>query len=172
MSSIDVGCMQVNLAYHGDAFDRIEDALDPIKNVAYAAHLLTTLKEQHGSWSATVAAYHSSKPERATPYCQKVAETWQGFGGTVMEDTLRLRRTAILETFESRRAAFAAHQADVLRKQDEQRRARMKPQFSEAVLNRASFGRCTAKRAFSPATSNPSNVPPKQSKRLIAASTS
>lgn len=40
VKSIDVGCMQINLAYHGDAFDSIEDALDPETNVTYGAKFL------------------------------------------------------------------------------------------------------------------------------------
>lgn len=139
MISIDVGCMQVNLAYHGEAFDGIEDALDPVKNVAYAAHLLVTLKEQHGSWSAAVAAYHSSKPERAIPCCQKVAKAWEGFGGYATEDAIKLRRAAVRQNFNKQRDAFTARQARILDQQADQRRARQKPLM--AAAERAAIAR-------------------------------
>lgn len=35
VKSIDVGCMQINLAYHPDAFKSVEEAFDPEKNVEY-----------------------------------------------------------------------------------------------------------------------------------------
>jgi hypothetical protein len=37
VSSIDVGCFQVNLAHHPDAFVSLEDAFDPHANADYAA---------------------------------------------------------------------------------------------------------------------------------------
>jgi len=36
VTNIDVGCMQVNLHFHGDAFDSLKEAFDPVNNVAYA----------------------------------------------------------------------------------------------------------------------------------------
>lgn len=124
VSSIDVGCMQVNLAYHGDAFESLEDAFDPVMNVAYAAHFLSTLKEERGTWSAAVAAYHSSTPERGIPYRRKVAKTWHGLRGAITADAIKLRRAAVLETYRKRRAEFAEHQARVLKIQEERREAR------------------------------------------------
>ena len=35
--NIDVGCMQINLHYHGSAFGTVAEALDPARNVHYAA---------------------------------------------------------------------------------------------------------------------------------------
>ena len=35
--------MQVNLYYHGDAFDNLAEALDPAHNVAYAGTFLKKL---------------------------------------------------------------------------------------------------------------------------------
>ncbi len=107
VNSIDVGCMQVNLAYHGDAFEGLEDAFDPVTNVAYAAHFLNTLKEEHRTWNAAVAAYHSLTPERGIPYRRKVAKTWHGIRGAVTADSVNLRRAAVLDGYEKRRAEFA-----------------------------------------------------------------
>ncbi|MDZ7712446.1 MAG: hypothetical protein U5L06_04740 [Rhodovibrio sp.] len=46
VSNIDVGCMQVNLHWHGDAFESLEQAFDPAYNVAYAAAFLLDLAGQ------------------------------------------------------------------------------------------------------------------------------
>ena len=42
-TDIDVGCMQINLYYHGDEFDNLEQALEPKANVAYAAKYLKNM---------------------------------------------------------------------------------------------------------------------------------
>jgi len=130
--SIDIGCMQVNLAYHGDAFESLEEAFDPVTNIAYAAHFLTSLKADRGSWNAAVAAYHSSTPKFGIPYRQKVARTWHGLRGTLVQDKVQQRRAAIAETYRKRKAEFEAHQARVLELQREKRAARRKERV-EAV---------------------------------------
>ncbi|WP_114389868.1 transglycosylase SLT domain-containing protein [Notoacmeibacter marinus] len=56
---IDVGCMQINLHYHRQAFASLRDMFDPAKNVAYAAGFLKRLHRQHGTWSMAVARYHA-----------------------------------------------------------------------------------------------------------------
>lgn len=76
-SSIDVGCMQVNLKHHPNAFRNLSDAFDPQLNVAYAAQFLKGLKNQYGSWHNAVAHYHSATPKYHVPYRQKVADRWQ-----------------------------------------------------------------------------------------------
>ena len=76
IKSIDVGCMQVNLAYHGDEFDSIEQAIDPKNNVEYAAQFLRNLRNEHTSWTKAVAHYHSATPAHHIPYRQKVFEMW------------------------------------------------------------------------------------------------
>ena len=70
--SIDVGCMQVNLMYHPDAFASLEEAFDPVRNADYAARFLVRLREQTGSWEAATAAYHSATAELGQPYAAKV----------------------------------------------------------------------------------------------------
>ena len=45
-SNIDVGCMQINLGYHGHAFDSVAEALEPAVNVAYGAQFLRQLREE------------------------------------------------------------------------------------------------------------------------------
>src|SRR5499426_259552 len=44
VKNIDVGCMQVNLYYHPDAFSDLNQAFDPVANVAYAASYLKALR--------------------------------------------------------------------------------------------------------------------------------
>lgn len=78
VTNIDVGCMQVNLYYHGDAFDGLEDAFDPYKNAEYAAAFLADLNREAGSWPKAVANYHSREAERGGSYQQKVYDLWYG----------------------------------------------------------------------------------------------
>lgn len=76
VKSIDVGCMQVNLNYHGEAFNNLEEAFDPRANVEYAAQFLKDLKDAHTSWNKAVAHYHSATPEFHNPYRQRVYNAW------------------------------------------------------------------------------------------------
>jgi len=77
VSSIDVGCMQVNLKQHPKAFPNLEAAFDPSTNIAYAAKFLKTKKENKGSWVNAVAHYHSSTPAHHVPYRARVLKIWQ-----------------------------------------------------------------------------------------------
>lgn len=70
--SIDVGCMQVNLMYHPEAFASLEDAFDPASNASYAAHYLSQLHAQTGNWSTATAWYHSATPELGAEYQRRV----------------------------------------------------------------------------------------------------
>jgi hypothetical protein len=70
--SIDIGCMQVNLRHHPDAFPNLDAAFDPATNARYAARFLTELRGLRGSWEAATAAYHSSTPEFGEPYRARV----------------------------------------------------------------------------------------------------
>ncbi len=70
--SIDVGCLQVNLMYHPDAFASLEAAFDPVTNANYGAKFLSELFAQSGSWQRATALYHSATPELGASYEQKV----------------------------------------------------------------------------------------------------
>lgn len=72
ISNIDVGCMQINLLHHPQAFEDFEAALDPGRNVAYAANLLRDLRQKRGSWTRAVGDYHSTTPSLSGPYRLKV----------------------------------------------------------------------------------------------------
>jgi len=75
--SIDVGCMQVNLMHHADAFASLDEAFDPGINARYAAQFLLRLYAQTGSWPGATAGYHSLTPEVGQPYARKVLALMQ-----------------------------------------------------------------------------------------------
>lgn len=77
VSSIDVGCMQVNLHHHPKAFRSISDAFDPETNVGYAAKFLRQNFEESGSWKTAVMYYHSRTAMHGVPYAQRVLSTWR-----------------------------------------------------------------------------------------------
>ncbi|MDR3529811.1 MAG: lytic transglycosylase domain-containing protein [Rhodopila sp.] len=74
--SIDVGCMQISLTHHPDAFPSMEQAFDPSANVDYAARLLVRLFEKTNSWPKAVELYHSATPELGQDYRQRVYAAW------------------------------------------------------------------------------------------------
>lgn len=76
ITSIDVGCMQVNLKQHPGAFPTLEAAFDPATNIAYAAKFLKAKKNNKGSWVSAVAHYHSSTAKFHLPYMARVLKTW------------------------------------------------------------------------------------------------
>lgn len=74
--NIDVGCMQINLGYHPDAFASLEEAFDPAANVAYAAEYLRSLYTEQGSWQEAAGRYHSATPQYKIPYQERVLALW------------------------------------------------------------------------------------------------
>ena len=77
---IDVGCFQVSLEYHPDAFASLDDAFNPATNAAYAGTYLTQLKAQTGSWNSAIADYHSALPDLGLPYQRLVLAAWRRLG--------------------------------------------------------------------------------------------
>jgi soluble lytic murein transglycosylase-like protein len=75
--SIDVGCMQVNLLHHPDAFDDLEAAFDPVQNINYAAGFLSDLQRRLRSWTRAIGRYHSASPEFSGSYRFKVLRAWR-----------------------------------------------------------------------------------------------
>jgi hypothetical protein len=104
MRSIDVGCMQVNLMHHPNAFASLDEAFDPVANAAYAARFLNTLYGISGSWVKATAAYHSQTPAIGADYGQRVMARWQHRGPS----------TAVVQTaygdFTPRSTAYGAFQ--------------------------------------------------------------
>lgn len=74
--NIDVGCMQINLMYHPDAFDSLEQAFNPAYNVAYSAKYLIDHYRKFNSWEAAVGRYHSATPKYNLRYRTKVMDIW------------------------------------------------------------------------------------------------
>jgi soluble lytic murein transglycosylase-like protein len=72
VTNIDVGCMQINLYHHPKAFESLEQAFDPERNVAYAIGFLRELRDRWGSWTRAVGNYHSNTPTLSGRYRAKV----------------------------------------------------------------------------------------------------
>jgi len=77
---VDVGCFQISLENHPDAFASLDAAFDPAANAAYAAQYLNQLKSQTGSWNMAIADYHSAVPDLGLPYQRRVLAAWHGLG--------------------------------------------------------------------------------------------
>jgi hypothetical protein len=79
--SIDVGCMQINLRWHPEAFADLEAAFDPETNAAYAARFLGALRARvaepgMAGWLEAVGSYHSGTREFAQRYRAHVGRYW------------------------------------------------------------------------------------------------
>lgn len=81
IGSIDVGCGQINLVWHADAFADLTDAFDPERNANYAAAYLKRLHESQGDWVAATGRYHSADPERQRLYIERVRRQLASIGG-------------------------------------------------------------------------------------------
>ena len=77
---VDVGCFQISLQSHPDAFATLDDAFDPAENAAYAARFLGELKSRTGSWNTAIADYHSALPDLGLPYQRLVLAAWKRIG--------------------------------------------------------------------------------------------
>jgi len=77
VENIDVGCMQINLKYHPDAFVSIEHGFDPHANAAYAAEFLAVRFKVSKSWIKAAGDYHSTTPDLNRAYRNKVAKLWK-----------------------------------------------------------------------------------------------
>jgi hypothetical protein len=109
--NIDVGCMQVNLGYHGKNFESVEHALDPIANVAYAAVFLKGLYQENRSWTRAIAYYHSRTPEHYMKYARKVMSLWADARREAIE-ARRLQAQADLRARMAERAANVRRAGD------------------------------------------------------------
>ena len=77
VANIDVGCMQVNLLAHPNAFASLDEAFDPAANVAYGARFLTELRAGTSDWETAAAYYHSQTPALAAAYKAKLVAAWK-----------------------------------------------------------------------------------------------
>lgn len=74
--NFDIGCMQVNYHYHHDKFANMQDMLNPVRNIRYAAKLLKQLYKETKSWETAVAYYNTRHLEYSKPYQNKVYAKW------------------------------------------------------------------------------------------------
>ena len=80
-TNIDVGCMQINLFHHPNAFETLEDAFDPTVNVGYASRFLAGLQQETDSWAEAAGRYHSADPTKLGAYRDKVLGLWEKVSG-------------------------------------------------------------------------------------------
>lgn len=111
VTSIDVGCMQVNLHHHPDAFASLDDAFDPEHNVAYAAQFLKELKDDTRSWTMAIGYYHSTTRALNMPYRNKVYRLW----ADVRREDAAKKRAEVIEAYLERRAAAEARRTAMKR---------------------------------------------------------
>lgn len=76
ITNIDVGCMQVNLQAHPEAFATLDEAFDPASNVSYGARFLNELRANTPNWETAAAYYHSQTPSLAAAYKAKLVTAW------------------------------------------------------------------------------------------------
>ena len=70
-TNIDVGCMQLNIRWHSEFFNSLEQMMNPLDNVRYAARYLEKLYKETGSWEKAVKFYHSRNSKFNTVYYAK-----------------------------------------------------------------------------------------------------
>lgn len=167
--NIDVGCMQINLHWHGDAFDSLEEAFDPRANAAYAADFLARLYDETRDWDVAAAYYHSRTPERAEYYSGKVRVALAELEGSpavsapaeasrvaAIHKQIQERRAELAHARETAEKALAAQRAVARQFAEDWRRQKMEDyqrrKAEEAVDQIANrMGRATA----TPATAGP-----------------
>ena len=72
VKNIDIGCMQINLYHHGTEFLSLENALNPLSNVRYAASYLMKLRKSTSNWFDAAGNYHSTTPKYNKRYKEKL----------------------------------------------------------------------------------------------------
>lgn len=145
VESIDVGCMQVNLYHHPDAFGSLNAAFAPNRNIAYAIEFLKSHYEATGSWHTAVAHYHSKTPHRGKAYAAKVlkvqkqhAQITREYQIAKQQEQARLQRTQPSTSNARARSDMIVHTAQTRINQDGIRVTRIMPHPSPATPVRES----------------------------------
>lgn len=81
--NVDVGCMQISMKHHPDAFVSLTDAFSPEKNVAYGAKFLRAKYDEERSWKKAIAAYHSKTPSFGQKYYANIIRKWRNVLATI-----------------------------------------------------------------------------------------
>jgi hypothetical protein len=76
VQSVDVGCMQINLMHHPNAFASLDEAFDPVANARYGARFLSALYREIGNWPQSAAAYHSRTEDEGANYESRIMAIW------------------------------------------------------------------------------------------------
>ncbi len=80
ITSIDIGCGQINWKHHGHYFKKPEYLLNPTYNIAYSAYFLAKNYSETQDWFKAIANYHSRTPSLGNQYLQKVKAVWSKLG--------------------------------------------------------------------------------------------
>ena len=83
---VDVGCFQVDLAFHPAAFRTLEEAFDPVANARAAGEYLLSLRRNTSSWNDAVARYHSGQIDRGGAYAARVYASLGGASAAASDD--------------------------------------------------------------------------------------
>lgn len=140
--NIDVGCMQVNLHHHADAFDSLDDAFDPAANVAYAARFLRALYDAHQDWMTAASHYHSATPELGARYRVKVLAAWTGLSEEAAQERIQTADWTLVRPAQGQALGQNPAQAQVRLASLERGRpqaipaAKAPPQPSQSEINR------------------------------------
>ncbi len=102
--NIDVGCMQINLHHHPDAFSDLDRAFDPHANTAYAAQFLSNLFNAHKSWGEAIRRYHSKNAKFNRPYHEKVVRAWN----VARHNSAEAHRQSVIAAHLAQRARWRA----------------------------------------------------------------
>lgn len=76
-NNLDVGCMQINLKHHPDAFLSLNHAFSPRRNVNYGAYFLSENLKKLGSIDKAIGRYHSATESLAKKYHSNVIKIKQ-----------------------------------------------------------------------------------------------
>lgn len=85
-SSIDIGCFQVNLQWHGANFASAEQMMDPAANADYAADLLSRHAAEQGDWILAAGAYHSLTPDKAETYLARFKPIYANLSTAALDE--------------------------------------------------------------------------------------
>lgn len=77
---VDIGCFQINLGWHSDAFPSIEAGFDPVTNGLAAGLFLREIHAKTGNWHDAVARYHAAS-QAGTRYAEAVFRKYEGHSG-------------------------------------------------------------------------------------------
>lgn len=113
IQSIDVGCMQVNLYHHPNAFTTLDEAFEPEYNIAYAAGFLRNLFQEDGSWKKAAADYHSRTPSLGREYVGQVYDSWYRIISKLRAARLAVPETSVAAMQDMQKASYVSRVSSV-----------------------------------------------------------